>query len=293
MEKKKSNKGLIITIVILIILLLGLAGYICYDKFLTSDENNALDDKNQTKEELIKQNEFKLEEIECKGTDTCEKTVKLAYNEKNHEIKLIKKYNSSTKKYLIDLYEDNNLIDTINAGTYNDSEGKIVYEDENNNEKTFDPLEIVKKMDGRVYVVDSKYLGIVYRMDSIDNHVLDSYPSWYLRFYNKNKPYKKSILVVDKNMAILKDDYYTNLHTLDALEFDGTNVKYWGYYCKNGEVVTQDERKNQDGVSYDYAAQYSAKFDGEKVDVSIGQILDNVTGAGAEPSCNEFWDING
>ena len=43
MEKKKSNKGLIITIVILIILLLGLAGYICYDKFLTSDEkNNAL-----------------------------------------------------------------------------------------------------------------------------------------------------------------------------------------------------------------------------------------------------------
>ena len=45
MEKKKSNKGLIITIVILIILLLGLAGYICYDKFLTSDEkNNALDD---------------------------------------------------------------------------------------------------------------------------------------------------------------------------------------------------------------------------------------------------------
>ena len=45
MEKKKSNKGLIITIVILIILLLGLAGYICYDKFLTSDEkNNALDE---------------------------------------------------------------------------------------------------------------------------------------------------------------------------------------------------------------------------------------------------------
>ena len=33
MEKKKSNKGLIITIVILIILLLGLAGYICYDKY--------------------------------------------------------------------------------------------------------------------------------------------------------------------------------------------------------------------------------------------------------------------
>ena len=44
MEKKKSNTGLIITIVILIIFLLGLAGYICYDKFLTSDENNALDD---------------------------------------------------------------------------------------------------------------------------------------------------------------------------------------------------------------------------------------------------------
>ena len=34
MEKKKNNKGLIITIVILIILLLGLAGYICYDKYI-------------------------------------------------------------------------------------------------------------------------------------------------------------------------------------------------------------------------------------------------------------------
>ena len=44
MEKKKSNTGLIITIVILIIFLLGAAGYICYDKFLTSDENNPLDD---------------------------------------------------------------------------------------------------------------------------------------------------------------------------------------------------------------------------------------------------------
>ena len=45
MEKKKSNTGLIITIVILIIFLLGLAGYICYDKFLTSDENG----RNKTK----------------------------------------------------------------------------------------------------------------------------------------------------------------------------------------------------------------------------------------------------
>ena len=292
MEKKKSNKGLIITIVILIILLLGLAGYICYDKFLTSNKNDALDDRNQTTEELIKQNEFKLEDIECKGTDTCEKTVKLAYNGKNHEIKLIKKYNSSTKKYLIDLYEDNTLIDTINAGSYDDSEGKIVYLDENNNKKTFDPLEVVKKMDGRVYVVDSKYLGIVYRMDGITKYTLDSKPSWYLRFYNENKPYKKSILVADKSTSIIKDDN-TNLHTLDALEFDGTNVKYWGYYCKDGEVVTQDKRKNKDGISYDYAAQYSAKFDGEKADVSIGQILDNVTGAGGERSCNEIWDING
>ena len=32
MENKKSNKGLIITIIILIILLLGATGYICYDK---------------------------------------------------------------------------------------------------------------------------------------------------------------------------------------------------------------------------------------------------------------------
>lgn len=43
---KKSNKGLIITIVILIIIILGLAGYICYDKYkvktLPSNEEKAV-----------------------------------------------------------------------------------------------------------------------------------------------------------------------------------------------------------------------------------------------------------
>ena len=290
MEVKKSNKGLVITIVILIILLLGAAGYICYDKFLIKEEQTTPKTE-ETKEELVPQNEFKLEDIKCKGTDTCEKIIKLAYNGKNHELKLIKKYDSSNKKYLIEVYEDNALIDTVNAGSYDDSEGKIVYEDKNGNKKVLTPSEVVKKMAGRVYVIDSKYLGIVYRHDIVNRNSIDN-PMWYLKFYNGNKPYKKSMLVAAPSIGIAESDgKWNNLHTLEALEFDGTNVKYWGYYCKNGKLITQDEQKDSyDTPPYFYAAQYSAKFDGEKVNISIVQILDKVVGMGAEAGCNEVWD---
>ena len=37
MEEKKNNKGLVWLIVILIILVLGLVGYIVYDKVLSKD----------------------------------------------------------------------------------------------------------------------------------------------------------------------------------------------------------------------------------------------------------------
>lgn len=51
MEERKSNKGLIWLIVILIVLVLGLAGYIIYDKIILSNENvsdNGANSKNTT-----------------------------------------------------------------------------------------------------------------------------------------------------------------------------------------------------------------------------------------------------
>ena len=50
--EKKSNKGLIITIVILSILLLGSVGYIAYDKFYLNDEKETVKEEQKTEEKL-------------------------------------------------------------------------------------------------------------------------------------------------------------------------------------------------------------------------------------------------
>ena len=39
MEKSKTNKGLVVMVVILSIALLGAIGYICYDKFMVKVED--------------------------------------------------------------------------------------------------------------------------------------------------------------------------------------------------------------------------------------------------------------
>ncbi|MBR4261863.1 MAG: hypothetical protein IKQ35_00680 [Bacilli bacterium] len=47
MEEKSKNKGLIIALIIFIVISLGLAGYICFDKFIKSNEKNTnLDNSN-------------------------------------------------------------------------------------------------------------------------------------------------------------------------------------------------------------------------------------------------------
>ena len=56
---QKSNKGLVIALVIAILLALGLGGYIIYDKLLSdakSKENNVLDDGNQNNDVTIDDN---------------------------------------------------------------------------------------------------------------------------------------------------------------------------------------------------------------------------------------------
>lgn len=51
MENKKSNKGLIVLIIFLIIIILGLSGYIVYDKFFDNKEVNTVEKKEKTKKE--------------------------------------------------------------------------------------------------------------------------------------------------------------------------------------------------------------------------------------------------
>lgn len=48
--EKKSNKGLIITIIILVLLLIGVSGYLVYDKFLSNDGKVDSSEKSEKKE---------------------------------------------------------------------------------------------------------------------------------------------------------------------------------------------------------------------------------------------------
>lgn len=121
-------------------------------QFLTKEEPKQVETPKEptTEEELIKQISFKLGDIECTGTETCEKKVNLSYNNKNHELKLIKKYDKNTTNYLIEVYEDNKLIDTLDGGRY----GNLW-------QAGIKPIDLIKNMDGYIYVIDSKYLGII------------------------------------------------------------------------------------------------------------------------------------
>lgn len=56
-ENKKSNKGLIVLVVILSILLIGAVGYICYDKLMVKEEpvnNDSKDTEKLSEEEVMK-----------------------------------------------------------------------------------------------------------------------------------------------------------------------------------------------------------------------------------------------
>ena len=162
MEKK--NTGFIITIVVLVVLLLGLFGYVCYDKFYLDKKDNKT---NNDSVQLVEGNSFKLESIACVNeNNTCSKSLKVAYNNKNHDIKLVKKLVDNSK-YVIDLYIDNSLVDSIDGGVFFDwGDGSK-------------PQDLINNLDGYVYVVDYKYLAIVYRKEY-------AYPTWYLRYYNNN-----------------------------------------------------------------------------------------------------------
>ena len=256
--EKKTNKGLIVLIVILIVLLLASVSYICYDKFVNKDTKPKEETGKQ--EELVKENSFKLEDIECTGTQTCTKTVKLAYNNKNHEVKLLKK-SSSNQKFTIEVYIDNNLIDTLDGG----QPEEIINDTKLN--------QMINELDGYIYVLDGKYLAIVYRYEGAK-------PSWYLKFYNETTPSEeKPILVASYGSSRVKDD--KDLTDISSLEFNGTSIKYWDIYC-NGS-------NDEDQIS---AAQYEVAFDGTKITTKVGEILNDVEGGGQSRDCPDIQNNN-
>lgn len=247
------NKGLIVLVVVLSILLIITTGYICYDKFY---EKEPVVDENVSQQEfLVKENSFKLDQIDCSGNDVCEKSVKLSYNGSNHDVKLVKKI-SENDKYVIEVYIDNSLVDSIVGGSFYDW----------HTEDTASSW--VANLDGYIYVIDSKYLAIVYRYE-------DFKPSWYLKFYNDKQSvnYKKVMVAAygtsfhSKSVNDGKD-----LFILDALKFDGKTINYWNEYCNNDV-----EAASENNI---VIAKHSITYDGTKVIDTISEIVKDGEGGG-------------
>src|SRR5574344_714654 len=147
-QYKDNRRGLVVTIIILIVLILGEVLYICYDKF--SDDITYLYSKNKesSKESLIMGNSFPLDNENCLyDGDTCIKDIKVSYDDKNHsvKIKLIKDSESSVTsgysnlKY--EIYIDDKFVDSFEAGNIKDS--------------------MIVRFDATVYVVSNKYIAIL------------------------------------------------------------------------------------------------------------------------------------
>ncbi len=254
MEKK--NTGLVVTIIVLVVLLLGLGGYICYDKlYLDKKDNTPNTNEPVSNEELVKENSFKLSDIQCVlDNNTCSKEVKVSYNNKNHIVKVIKKL-SSNEKYAIEVYVDGALLDTIDGGTFYDWQDSTVASD------------WIKNLDGYIYIVDNKYLALVYRYENAK-------PSWYLRYYNENKKSSdKDILVASYGVSFGSETVGKDLFNLDKLEFNGNAISFWSEYCKS------DIKPDADADLV--IAKHSVTFDGNKVNDNIVKTANDAIGGGS------------
>ena len=133
-------KKIIILIVVAILMLgLGFAGYICYNKFHTKEE---------TKGELYEGYEFNLGKVSCAGKKNCAKKVKLSYNGKNHiiQVALRSEVVDESYYYYYNLYIDGKLVGSkLTGGDY----------------ETFD--DYYDDFGGYIYVLNDKYLAFVKR----------------------------------------------------------------------------------------------------------------------------------
>ena len=221
MDRKSEgkSKGLIALVVVLVVLLIGAFSYIGYD-YYTDQKNEKESFSNADKtESLVMENAFRLKDVKCEYNDSsCEKEVKVAYNNENHVIKI--KGTESVKEKLgeksyatevkYELYIDNSLVDTINAGP------------------TTEESEIISEFnfDGYVYIFDGKYLGFLM------NYVSTGGSGYQLNIYNDGTKVLDNPVTIDAAAQSFEENG-SDLDGIDNIEFDGTTLKYWFLDCNN------------------------------------------------------------
>lgn len=220
-KRKKNSRNLTSIIVALfLIALLGFLGFLAYSRYVHTPGDDAITSSIPKTSDLVEGNTFSFNGIICKNkSDTsCEKELKVSYSNANHMIKIkrFKKVNTSASTFKCELYVDEKLVDTIDGGASYDSNGKT---DMN--------------FDGYVFISDNKYLILV------TPFVVDKQINYVASYYNGSTKLGKEVDIINDEQTICKGSCSNKenevLNDLEALDFDGKNLKYWKAFCTKHE----------------------------------------------------------
>lgn len=265
MEKKSNtNRGLVISVIVVFICFLASIGYIIYDKYNMEMNMQKKEEQEKQKLSLVKGNTFDLTNIDCTmENDVCVKKLTVAYNGKNHEVtfKLLQQRNEDAdyeennenyceeedddcenvvEKYIgydlkYEMYIDDKLIEKFDQGT------KFI----NANEyKSFDTNLVFGRPHEKIYVFDNKYIGFLRVINS--NYIYGD--GYNLILYKNGKRIGNEIVIKEPGVSISGMDETKNFI------FDGKKFKYYQLSCESNKVV-----------------EYSISTDGKKIIREAGE----------------------
>lgn len=204
MEEKKNNKGIIWLITILIILVLGLIGYIVYDKVLTNNENNKDSEATNIKQE--NETDDIIYDLDEKMVSFKDLNLNILKDFKeNYSINFngVNKVLTIENKYTIE-----NKIESEQKGTSIWDKNEITFYIDNvivyKHTQTCEPIGCTKTINN-IGVFNNKYLAISL-LDTSSNGLLVDIEELHLFELDKEVTTINSLYYNNKNIE-LKDNY--------------------------------------------------------------------------------------
>lgn len=242
-----NNKKMITIIVILSLLLVGLGGYIVYDKFITKTDNEVKDNKDDNKNEVDKVSELDLFKI-CSREEQkniCTRTLTL--DNKNIELSIIATERTNNEN----IYYDMSKLQI---------DGKVVYSDDVNigKIKAFNDLMILETY--CIYCGGASIeIPTIIIIDKNGNIAHDIYTIEYEQDFYYNNKYEitdNTIIVTSKNINVGYIGEYGPYPDFDC-HINTTN--YNGPRGANGMAIVKDDNYDQFAnliVKSDYEIDY-------------------------------------
>lgn len=251
--EKKSSKGLIITIVVLALLLVGVSGYLVYDKFFIEEEVTD-NSKTENKEEISVQDEIYNQTITFSEIDS-------------ENIK-----NSSEKKDVI-LGGEKSILERI-VTVNEDGSYSIIYK--------LNGKKIDTPWDGEPFYVINDIL--VYGGPWVEDNVMN--PPTYLIILDKNANVIKTIKAIDSEGTKIKPSgFLSDVTTVISIDknkilFHGSRLGLGGdffYQNKNFDLCnTTVLEKNNIPSDYILSANYELEYLGNNQFSDINMIEDSI-----------------